>query len=128
MYASPDWMQNDFLKKENEKRPLVLCEYCHAMGNGPGDLEDYWKVIYSNDRFSGAFVWEWCDHGLKIGEDSNGSAKYAYGGDFNEARHDGNFCIDGLVYPDRTPHTGLKEVKNVYRPVRIKGLHIQRGI
>ena len=70
----------------------------------------------------------WCDHGLKIGEDSNGSAKYAYGGDFNEARHDGNFCIDGLVYPDRTPHTGLKEVKNVYRPVRIKPVYASKGV
>ncbi|MCY9669993.1 DUF4981 domain-containing protein [Paenibacillus alginolyticus] len=128
MYTSSDWMQNDFLKKENEKRPLVLCEYCHAMGNGPGDLEDYWKVIYSNDRFSGGFIWEWCDHGIEIGKDSNGKAKYAYGGDFNEARHDGNFCIDGLVYPDRTPHTGLKEAKNVYRPIRVKPVYTSKGV
>ena len=128
MYTSSDWMQNDFLKKESEKRPLVLCEYSHAMGNGPGDLEDYWKVIYSNDRFSGGFIWEWCDHGIKIGEDSNGKAKYAYGGDFKEPRHDGNFCIDGLVYPDRTPHTGLKEAKNVYRPIRIKPVSASSGV
>lgn len=127
MYTSSEWMKNDFLKKENEKRPLVLCEYCHAMGNGPGDLEDYWQVIYSNDRFSGGFIWEWCDHGIKIGEDSNGKAKYAYGGDFNEPRHDGNFCIDGLVYPDRTPHTGLKEAKNVYRPIRVKPVDTVNG-
>ncbi|WP_373231225.1 glycoside hydrolase family 2 TIM barrel-domain containing protein [Cohnella sp.] len=127
MYTSSEWMQNDFLKKENEKRPLVLCEYSHAMGNGPGDLEDYWKVIYSNDRFSGGFIWEWCDHGIEIGIDSNGKAKYAYGGDFNEPRHDSNFCIDGLVYPDRTPHTGLKEAKNVYRPVRIKPVDTSKG-
>lgn len=128
MYTSSEWMKNDFLKKEDEKRPLVLCEYCHAMGNGPGDLEDYWQVIYSNDRFSGGFIWEWCDHGIKIGEDSNGKAKYAYGGDFNEPRHDGNFCIDGLVYPDRTPHTGLKEAKNVYRPIRVKSVDASNGV
>jgi len=128
MYTSSEWMQNEFLKKENENRPLVLCEYCHAMGNGPGDLEDYWKVIYSNDRFSGGFVWEWCDHGIKIGEDGNSKAIYAYGGDFHDSRNDGNFCIDGLVYPDRTPHTGLKEVKNVYRPVRVKAVHPAKGV
>jgi beta-galactosidase len=127
MYPSTEWMFNDFLKKEDEKRPLVLCEYCHAMGNGPGDLEDYWKVIYSSDRFSGGFIWEWCDHGIKIGEDRNGKAKYAYGGDFQEPRHDGNFCIDGLVYPDRTPHTGLKEAKNVYRPIRMKLVSASSG-
>ncbi|MDY7223277.1 glycoside hydrolase family 2 TIM barrel-domain containing protein [Halalkalibacterium halodurans] len=128
MYVSTDWMKNDFLQKENEKRPLVLCEYSHSMGNGPGDLEDYWNVIYSNDRFSGGFIWEWCDHGIKVGEDSNGKAKYVYGGDFNEPRHDGNFCIDGLVYPDRTPHTGLKEAKNVYRPIRVKPVSVSEGV
>ncbi|MBD3917599.1 DUF4981 domain-containing protein [Paenibacillus sp. PR3] len=128
MYSSSEWMQNDFLNNENEKRPFLLCEYSHAMGNSSGDLEDYWKVIYSNDRFGGGFIWEWCDHGIEIGKDSNGKAKYAYGGDFNEARHDGNFCIDGLVYPDRTPHTGLKEAKNVYRPIRIKPVSISDGI
>jgi beta-galactosidase len=128
MYPSTDWMKNDFLQKENEKRPLILCEYSHAMGNGPGDLEDYWNVIYSNDRFSGAFIWEWCDHGIKVGEDSNGKAKYAYGGDFNEPRHDGNFCLDGLVYPDRTPHTGLLEAKNVHRPIRVKPVSVSEGV
>lgn len=128
MYTSSEWMKNDFLKKEDERRPLVLCEYCHAMGNGPGDLEDYWQVIYSNDRFSGGFIWEWCDHGIKIGEDSQGKAMYAYGGDFNEPRHDGNFCIDGLVSPDRTPHTGLKEAKNVYRPIRVKSVDVSNGV
>ncbi|MBJ9992401.1 glycoside hydrolase family 2 TIM barrel-domain containing protein [Paenibacillus sp. S28] len=127
MYYSSEWMEKNFLKQEDEKRPLVLCEYCHSMGNGPGDLEDYWKVIYSSDRFSGGFIWEWCDHGIEIGKDSNGNAKYAYGGDFNEPRHDGNFCIDGLIYPDRTPHTGLLEAKNVYRPIRIKPVNPTKG-
>lgn len=128
MYASPDWIENHFLTNLSEKRPLVLCEYCHAMGNGPGDLEDYWQVFYKSDRLSGGFVWEWCDHGLEVGVGENGKPKYAYGGDHHEPLHDGNFCIDGLVYPDRTPHTGLLEVKNVYRPIRIQLVDSTQGI
>jgi beta-galactosidase len=128
MYSSPEWIAKDFLGNKDEKRPFVLCEYCHAMGNGPGDLEDYWQVFYSNDRLCGGFVWEWCDHGIAIGEAENGKIKYAYGGDHGEALHDGNFCIDGLVYPDRTPHTGLLEVKNVYRPIRVNPIYIEKGV
>ena len=128
MYSSPAWIENDFLKNENEKRPFLMCEYCHAMGNGPGDLEDYWQVFYKSDSLCGGLVWEWCDHGLKIGEDENGNPKYAYGGDFHEKIHDGNFVMDGLVYPDRRPHTGLKEVKNVYRPVRCEIVDLKKGI
>lgn len=99
-------------------RPLVMCEYCHAMGNGPGDLEDYWQAVYSNENVCGGCVWEWCDHGIYVGKADNGRDKYFYGGDFGEVVHDGNFCMDGLVYPDRTPHTGALEMKNVYRPIR----------
>lgn len=128
MYTSPAWISNIFLTDRSEKRPLVLCEYCHSMGNSPGDLEEYWKVFYSNDRLCGGFIWEWCDHGIDMGKASNGKTMYAYGGDYNELIHDGNFCIDGLVYPDRTPHTGLKEVKNVYRPIRINQVYIDKGI
>lgn len=128
MYPSTDWMKNHFLSDEKEKRPLVLCEYCHAMGNGPGDLEDYWQIIYSNDRFCGGFVWEWCDHGIFMGHADNGKAKYYYGGDFGEKINDGNFCIDGLLYPDRTPHTGALEMKNVYRPIRVKPIDIEKGV
>ncbi|MGB8452511.1 MAG: glycoside hydrolase family 2 TIM barrel-domain containing protein [Anaerocolumna sp.] len=128
MYSSPDWIEKEFLTKQNEKRPFVLCEYCHSMGNGPGDLEEYWKLFYTNDRLCGGFVWEWCDHGVDMGKADNGKTKYAYGGDNNEPLHDGNFCIDGLVYPDRTPHTGLKEVKNVYRPIRITPIYIEKGV
>ena len=121
MYPSiEDWTKH--LNDENETRPLILCEYCHAMGNGPGDLEDYHKLFHSNDRFCGGFVWEWCDHGFIIGETEDGRKKYGYGGDFGERHNDGNFCMDGLVYPDRTPHTGLLEVKQVYRPVRVQAL------
>ncbi|MBQ8841302.1 MAG: DUF4981 domain-containing protein [Ruminiclostridium sp.] len=109
-----------FLAYENEKRPYMLCEYCHAMGNGPGDLEDYHNAFHSNERFCGGFVWEWCDHGFSLGKTDDGREKYGYGGDFGERHNDGNFCMDGLVYPDRRPHTGLLELKQVYRPVRIE--------
>ena len=118
MYPSPDsWKEMSQNKKE--KRPFILCEYCHAMGNGPGDLEDYHKVFHSSDRFCGGFIWEWCDHSVVMGKNKDGSAKYGYGGDWGEKHNDGNFCCDGLVYPDRRPHTGLLEVKQVYRPIRV---------
>lgn len=118
MYPSEKDMY-DIIADENEKRPFVLCEYCHAMGNGPGDLEDYHRVFYSDERFCGGFVWEWCDHSVILGRTPDGKPKYGYGGDFGERHNDGNFCCDGLVYPDRTPHTGLLELKQVYRPVRV---------
>lgn len=118
MYPAPD-MRDLFLMDPNEKRPLVLCEYCHAMGNGPGDLEDYHKFFHSHERFAGGFIWEWCDHSVPVGKNDDGTVRYGYGGDWGERHNDGNFCCDGLVYPDRTPHTGLKEAKQVYRPVRV---------
>ncbi|HIX15413.1 MAG TPA: DUF4981 domain-containing protein [Candidatus Hungatella pullicola] len=102
----------------DRKRPLILCEYCHAMGNGPGDLEDYFQVMEQYDGFCGGFVWEWCDHAIYQGRTKEGKAMYLYGGDHGEYPHDGNFCMDGLVYPDRRPHTGLLEYKNVHRPAR----------
>ena len=108
----------DYMKEEPEK-PLLLVEYCHSMGNGPGDFEDYFKYIQKYDALCGGFVWEWCDHAIYKGEAENGKPIYFYGGDHGEEIHDGNFCMDGLVYPDRTPHTGLKEYKNVYRPARV---------
>ena len=103
----------------NPDKPFIMCEYCHAMGNGPGDLEDYFQVINAEDAICGAFVWEWCDHAIYKGIAPNGKAMYYYGGDHGEYPHDENFCMDGLVYPDRTPHNGLKEFKNVHRPARV---------
>ncbi|MCH5347959.1 MAG: DUF4981 domain-containing protein [Oscillospiraceae bacterium] len=119
MYTSNEDMMK-FLENEKETRPFMLCEYCHAMGNGPGDLEDYHNIFYSNERFCGGFIWEWSDHGCIMGKTDDGRIKYGYGGDFREKHNDGNFCMDALTYPDRTPHTGLLEAKQVYRPVRVQ--------
>ena len=121
MYPPPEaWKK--MAEDKKEKRPFILCEYCHAMGNGPGDLEDYHKVFHSSERFCGGFIWEWCDHSLITGKTKDGQLKYGYGGDWGEKHNDGNFCCDGLVYPDRRPHTGLLEAKQVYRPVRVRHL------
>ena len=117
MYPSLEEIQ-EYVDKKPDK-PFLLIEYCHAMGNGPGDLEDYFQMIYQYDVLCGGFVWEWCDHAVYQGQAANGKEKYLYGGDFGEEVHDGNFCMDGLVYPDRTPHTGLLEYQNVYRPARV---------
>lgn len=108
----------EYLDKDGSK-PFLLVEYCHSMGNGPGDFEDYFQMIQDNDKMCGGFVWEWCDHAIAHGTAENGKTIYAYGGDHGEEIHDGNFCMDGLVYPDRTVHTGLLEYKNVYRPARV---------
>ena len=117
MYPSLETLQE--YVDSNPDKPYLMCEYSHAMGNGPGDLEDYWQFIQANEVMSGGFVWEWCDHAIYKGQAPNGKPMYWYGGDHGEYPHDGNFCMDGLVYPDRTPHTGLLEYKNVHRPVRI---------
>jgi len=95
--------------------PFVLCEYAHAMGNGPGALVDYQRLFERHRRLQGGFVWEWIDHGIWCGDD------YAYGGDWGERLHGGNFCLDGLVLPNRTPSPGLIEYKKVIEPVRITG-------
>jgi len=99
-------------------KPFIMCEYSHAMGNGPGDLETYHRYMEEYPVFCGGFVWEWCDHSVKRVEE-DGSVMYCYGGDFGEVHSDGNFCMDGLVYPDRRVHTGLVEYKQVNRPVRL---------
>jgi beta-galactosidase len=98
--------------------PFILCEYAHAMGNGPGGLWDYQKLFERHPRCQGGFVWEWIDHGLRA-RTADGREFYAYGGDFGEPLHDGNFVADGLLFPDRTPSPGLHELKKVVEPVRI---------
>ena len=114
MYAPLDWLTEGYLKDVKETRPLVLCEYAHAMGNGPGGLKDYWDIFDSSERFMGGFIWEWADHAVR----RNG--KLYYGGDFGEIMHDGNFCVDGIVSADREIKSGTLQMMNVYQPVRFE--------
>ena len=126
MYAPVEFI-DEFCSKEG-KKPFIEVEYCHAMGNGPGDLEAYFERLYKYPGYIGGFVWEWCDHSVYMGKTIEGKDKFFYGGDWNEEIHDGNFCMDGLVYPDRTPHTGLLEHKNVARPIRATLLDTSKGL
>ncbi|OXM83318.1 glycoside hydrolase family 2 TIM barrel-domain containing protein [Paenibacillus rigui] len=126
MYASVEDIRV-YAEDESQTKPLFLCEYSHAMGNGPGDLKDYWEVIYRYPKLMGGCVWEWCDHGIQA-KTADGVPYYAYGGDFGEEPHDGNFCIDGLVTPDRVPHTGLLELKQVIAPIRIEEEDLKKGL
>ena len=108
MYPSPAQIRELVLDNPEENRPFVLCEYTHAMGNSSGDIAEYWDLIYNNEQMMGGFVWEWADHGIKT------EKGFLYGGDFGETEHDGNFCIDGLVTPDRKPKSSALEMKAVY--------------
>ena len=110
-----------------ERRPLLMCEYAHAMGNSPGNLAEYWEVIEAHERCIGGFVWDWVDQGLRQ-RTPDGRPWYAYGGDFGEERHDGDFCINGMVWPDRTPHPCLWEYKKVLEPVRVYPLDLSVGL
>ena len=124
MYASIDFMKE--YAESSPKKPLFQCEYCHAMGQGPGLLEDYWQTFQAYPQLMGGCIWEWADHG--IAKEENGKHYYAYGGDFGEWPHDGCFCVDALTYPDRTPHTGLLEYKHVIRPVRVTMADEAKGL
>ena len=124
MYASIDFMKE--YAEGNPKKPLFQCEYCHAMGQGPGLLEAYWQTYMAYPQLMGGCIWEWADHG--IAKTENGQEYYAYGGDFGEWPHDGCFCVDALTYPDRTPHTGLLEYKHVIRPVRATLVDEEKGV
>ena len=112
MYPELSWLTDEFLGDPKEKRPLFLCEYAHAMGNSPGGLKEYWECMESDDRFMGGCIWEWADHGV-----SYRGQPFRYGGDFGELLHDGNFCIDGIVSPDRKIKSGTREMKKAYQPI-----------
>ena len=127
MYPSVEEIDSYFTEG-NVGKPYILCEYSHAMGNGPGDLESYFRCFERHDGHCGGFVWEWCDHAIDMGPSPDGRKRYFYGGDFGEYPHDGNFCMDGLVYPDRRPHTGLEELKNVNRPARVSEIDLNAGV
>ncbi|GHO42771.1 glycoside hydrolase family 2 TIM barrel-domain containing protein [Ktedonospora formicarum] len=107
-------------------KPHILCEYAHAMGNGPGGLTEYWDAIYAHRRLQGGCVWEWCDHGIRQ-HTVDGKEYFAYGGDFGDEPHDGNFVIDGLVFADRAPSPGLIEYKKVIEPVKVEMVDASSG-
>ena len=109
------------------RRPFVLCEYAHAMGNGPGNLKEYWDVIWRYPRLCGGFIWEWVDHGIPQ-RDASGAEYFAYGGDFGDRPNDGNFVIDGLIRPDRAPSPGLTEYAKVIQPVRVDATDLGSGL
>jgi beta-galactosidase/beta-glucuronidase len=116
----------DLATKPGETRPLIMCEYAHAMGNSPGNLKEYWDVIQAYPRLRGGFVWDWVDQGIRrVTED--GEVWYAYGGDFGDAPSNGSFCINGLIFPDRRPHPSLWELKKVLQPVKIEPIDLLVG-
>lgn len=119
MYASIQYIEK--YGQQPQTRPLILCEYAHAMGNSTGNLQDYWDVIEKYDHLQGAFIWDWVDQGILVADEA-GTEYYAYGGDFGgkDVPSDGNFCINGLISPDRTPHPAMAEVKKVYQPLGIE--------
>ena len=106
-------------KRADRRRPLILCEYSHAMGNSNGSLCDYWDAFEKYDGLQGGFIWEWVDHGIKQ-RDAKGREYWAYGGDFGDVPNDLNFVCDGLVSPDRTPHPGMRECKKLQQPVGLR--------
>ena len=114
-------------EKTDDPRPFFLCEYAHAMGNGPGSLKDYWDVIDQYPRLLGGCVWEWADHGIRQWT-ADGEEWFAYGGDFGDTPNDGNFCIDGLCSPDRVPHPALLELKKVIAPVVAEAVDLSAGV
>ncbi len=114
-------------EKTDNLLPFFLCEYAHAMGNGPGSLKEYWEAIWKHPRLAGGCVWEWADHGIRR-KTEDGTEWFAYGGDFGDIPNDGNFCIDGLTSPDRVPHPGLLELKKVLAPVWAEPNNLALGI
>ena len=116
---------DDILKNKKIKKPHILCEYGHAMGNGPGNLKEYQELFYNHAKLQGGFIWEWFDHGIRsVAKD--GEIYYRYGGDFGDDPTNGNFCIDGLIMPNRTPSPALLEYKKIIEPVKtdIVDLHV----
>ncbi len=122
MYPSVDYLSR-YAQKQQE-RPYIMCEYAHAMGNSCGGLSNYWDTIYKYPQLQGGCIWDWVDQGL-LTKDAQGREFYAYGGDFGENMpSDGNFCINGLVDPDRKPHPQLAEVRKVYQPIKIEAVDL----
>ncbi|MFK7913148.1 MAG: beta-galactosidase [Pseudomonadales bacterium] len=112
---APKWSLLNWVAREQEQRPIILCEYAHAMGNSLGNFNDYWQAFRSHERLQGGFIWDWVDQGLRKHSD-DGQEYWAYGGDFGDQINDRQFCINGLVFPDRTPHPSLLEAKRAQQP------------
>ncbi len=108
------------------EKPRILCEYAHAMGNGPGGLSEYQQVFDRHPHIQGHYIWEWCDHGI-LDQDEQGRPVYKYGGDYGDYPNNYNFCMDGLIYPDQTPGPGLREYKQVICPVKVRALDLASG-
>lgn len=126
MYAPPDQWKQDADADTTGGKPYLLCEYAHAMGNGPGGLAEYWELFWNHPRMQGGFVWEWADHSLEQ-TSPDGRTWHAYGGDFGEYPHDGNFVCDGLVFSDRRPSPGLIELKAHQAPIKAEALDLGAG-
>ena len=129
MYPSIKDCLKKYLENPSNDQPFFLCEYSHAMGNGPGDLKAYWDLIYKYDCFFGGCVWEFLDHSVQLPGDCEGRPMFTYGGDLGDKSgiDSSNFCVDGLVYPDRRPHTGLLEYKQVIKPFYVKDVDVAAG-
>lgn len=125
MYAHPDEMLA-IAREKNYTKPFFLCEYAHAMGNGPGGLSEYWELIYKYPRLQGGCVWDWVDQGIRK-YTADGESYFAYGGDFGDEPNDRQFLINGLLFPDRRPSPGLIEYKKVIEPVKIEAVDLSRG-
>ena len=125
MYTSPEYCLAR-IKDKSINKPFYLCEYLHAMGNGPGGIKEYIDLIRSHDEFMGGNVWEYCDHSVLVPSE-DGKKHYTYGGDFGDFPSDGNFCVDGLVYPDRRESNGMRAIKNAYMPAEIELIDCERG-
>ena len=122
MYTSPERLYEIAVGGEGHGKPHILCEYCHAMGNGPGGLSEYAKLFREHKRLHGGFVWEFCDHGIWDGD------TWRYGGEFGDVPNNSNFCIDGLVFPDRTPSPALAAVKQNFAPLSVEAVDPEKGI
>lgn len=125
MYARPEKVLKMY-KKDKKKRPLILCEYAHSMGNSTGNFKEYWDLFKSYDRMQGGFIWDWVDQGL-LKHDENGHAFYAYGGDFGDQPNTGNFCINGIVWPDRSLKPAMNEIKKVQQYIQAKAVDLNLG-
>lgn len=125
MYPTVPKLANEGRRKD-DPRPFFMCEYAHAMGNSPGNLKEYWDTIWKYPRLIGGCVWEWADHGIRR-RLADGREGFAYGGDFGDQPNDGNFCIDGMIFPDRRPHPCMREYKHVLQPLKLKAMDLSKG-